>query len=327
MKAIRYDRYGPPDVLELADVDLPEVGEDEMLVRVRAASVNPLDWHVMRGTPYLVRMMAGLSRPRASAARLGADMAGSVEAVGGNVTGFRPGDEVFGGLENRGTLAEYISIRHDGPVLTKPAGLTFEQAASVPVAAYTALQALRDKGRVQAGNQVLVNGASGGVGTFAVQIAKALGAEVTGVCSERNTEMVASIGADHVVDYTREDFTRAGPRYDLLIDIAGNRTLSETRRVLVPKGVLVAVGGPDKGRWIGPLSRTVQMAVLSPVVSQRMAFFLARQNSGDLAVLRKLLEAGKVTPVIDRTYPLADAAEAIRYLETGHARGKVVITM
>jgi len=219
MKAIRYDRYGPPDVLELADVDMPEIGGDEMLVRVRAASVNPLDWHLMRGKPYLVRMMAGLSRPRASAARLGADMAGSVEAVGGNVTGFRPGDEVFGGLENRGTLAEYISIRHDGPVLTKPAGLTFEQAASVPVAAYTALQALRDQGRVQAGHKVLVNGASGGVGTFAVQIAKALGAEVTGVCSTRNTEMVASIGADHVVDYTREDFTRAGPRYDLLIDI------------------------------------------------------------------------------------------------------------
>jgi NADPH:quinone reductase-like Zn-dependent oxidoreductase len=327
MKAIRYYRYGPPDVLQLADVEMPAVGDDEMLVRVRAASVNPLDWHFMRGAPYLVRMMAGLSRPRAGAARLGADMAGSVEAVGGNVTGFRPGDEVFGGLENRGTLAEYISIRHDGPVLAKPAGLTFEQAASVPVAGYTALQALRDKGRVRAGYKVLVNGASGGVGTFTVQIAKALGAEVTGVCSTRNAEMVASIGADRVVDYTREDFTRAGPRYDLLIDIAGNRTLSETRRVLVPKGVLVAVGGPDQGRWIGPLSRTARMALLSPAVSQRMTFFLARQNSGDLAVLRDLLDAGKVTPVIDRTYPLTETAEAIRYLETGHARGKVVITV
>ena len=327
MKAIRYYRYGPPDVLQLADVEMPAVGDDEMLVRVRAASVNPLDWHFMRGAPYLVRMMAGLSRPRAGAARLGADMAGSVEAVGGNVTGFRPGDEVFGGLENRGTLAEYISIRHDGPVLTKPAGLTFEQAASVPVAGYTALQALRDKGRVRTGYKVLVNGASGGVGTFTVQIAKALGAEVTGVCSTRNAEMVASIGADRVVDYTREDFTRAGPRYDLLIDIAGSRTLSETRRVLVPKGVLVAVGGPDQGRWVGPLSRTARMALLSPAVSQRMTFFLARQNSGDLAVLRDLLDAGKVTPVIDRTYPLTETAEAIRYLETGHARGKVVITV
>jgi len=327
MKAIRYYRYGPPDVLQLADVEMPAVGDDELLVRVRAASVNPLDWHFMRGAPYLVRMLAGLSRPRASAVRLGADMAGSVEAVGGNVTGFRPGDDVFGGLENRGTLAEYISIRHDGPVLAKPAGLTFEQAASVPVAGYTALQALRDKGRIRAGYKVLVNGASGGVGTFTVQIAKALGAEVTGVCSTRNAEMVASIGADRVIDYTREDFTRAGPRYDLLIDIAGSRTLSETRRVLVPKGTLVAVGGPDQGRWVGPLSRTVRMALLSPAVSQRMTFFLARQNPADLAVLRELLDAGKVTPVIDRTYPLTETAEAIRYLETGHARGKVVITV
>ena len=327
MKAIRYDRYGPPDVLELADVDMPEIGGDEMLVRVRAASVNPLDWHLMRGKPYLVRMMTGLSRPRASAARLGADMAGSVEAVGANVTGFRPGDEVFGGLENRGTLAEYISIRQDGPVLTKPAGLTFEQAASVPVAAYTALQALRDQGRVQAGNQVLVNGASGGVGTFAVQIAKALGAEVTGVCSTRNTEMVASIGAERVVDYTREDFTQERRRYDLLIDIAGSRSLAETRRVLVPKGVLVVVGGPNKGRWIGPFGRTIRMLLQSPAVSQRMVSFLAHQNRDDLAVLRQLLDAGKVTPVIDRTYRLNQVAEAVRYLETGHARGKVVITV
>ncbi len=327
MKAIRYDRYGPPDVLELRDIDMPAVGDDEVLVRVRAASVNPLDWHFMRGAPYLVRMVAGLSRPRANANRLGADMAGSVEAVGKTVTEFRPGDEVFGGLEDRGTLAEYISIRQDAVVLKKPAGLTFEQAASVPVAAFTALQALRDKGRVQPGHKVLVNGASGGVGTFAVQIAKAFGAEVTGVCSTQNAEMVASIGADQVVDYTREDFTRAGRRYDLLVDIAGNRTLSETRRVLVPKGVLVAVGGPDKGRWIGPLGRTARMALLSPAVSQRMVFFLAHQNKGDLAVLHELLEAGKVTPVIDRTYPLSAAAEAIGYLEEGHARGKVVITV
>ena len=327
MKAIRYYRYGPPDVLQLADVDMPAVGDDELLIRVRAASVNPLDWHFMRGAPQVIRLMAGPTRPRASATRLGADMAGSVEAVGGNVTGFRPGDDVFGGLENRGTLAEYISIRHDGPVLAKPAGLTFEQAASVPVAGYTALQALRDKGRIRAGYKVLVNGASGGVGTFTVQIAKALGADRGDHLGVPRAAHAGHLGADRVIDYTREDFTRAGPRYDLLIDIAGSRTLSETRRVLVPKGTLVAVGGPDQGRWVGPLSRTVRMALLSPAVSQRMTFFLARQNPADLAVLRELLDAGKVTPVIDRTYPLTETAEAIRYLETGHARGKVVITV
>jgi NADPH:quinone reductase-like Zn-dependent oxidoreductase len=327
MKAVRYYRYGPPEVLELADIGMPAIGDDELLVRVRAASVNPLDWHFMRGRPYLVRLMAGLSRPRPSATRLGADMAGSVEAVGRNVAGFRPGDEVFGGLAGRGTLAEYISIRHDGVVLTKPANLTFEQAASVPVAAVTALQALRAKGRLQAGQNVLVNGASGGVGTFAVQLAKAFGAKVTGVCSTQNTELAASIGADQVIDYTREDFTQAGHTYDLVIDIAGNRTLAEIRRVLVPKGVLVVVGGPDKGRWIGPLARTVRLAVLSPAVSQRLVSFLAQLTRDDLAVLRELLQAGKVTPVIDRAYPLTEAAEAIRYLETGHARGKITITM
>ena len=327
MKAVRYHRYGGPDVLELQEVAMPAAGDGELLVRVRAASVNPLDWHFMRGAPYLVRMMAGLSRPKPSASRLGADMAGSVEAVGQNVTGFQPGDEVFGGLEERGTLAEYISVRADAVVLQKPAGLTFEQAAAVPVAAFTALQALRDKGRVQPGQKVLVNGASGGVGTFAVQIAKALGAEVTGVCSTANVGMVASIGADHVVDYTREDFTRAERRYDLLIDIAGNRSLAETRRVLAPKGALVLVGGPNKGRWIGPFGRTIRMLLQSPAVSQRMVSFLAHQNRDDLAVLRELLDAGKVTPVIDRTYRLNQVAEAVRYLETGHARGKVVITV
>jgi len=327
MKAIRFDRYGPPEVLELRDVDMPEVGDDELLVRVRAASVNPLDWHFMRGSPYLVRMVAGLSRPRASVGQLGADMAGSVEAVGKNVTGFRPGDEVFGGSDDRGTLAEYLSIGQDRAVLAKPAGLTFEEAASVPVAAVTALQALRDKGKIQPGYKVLINGASGGVGTFAVQIAKALGAQVTGVCSTRNVEKAVSIGADQVIDYTREDFTQVRGRYDLVVDIAGNRTVAETRRVLVPKGVLVAVGGPNKGRWIGPLGRSVTMALLSPAVSQHMAFFLAHQNKADLAVLRELLEGGKVRPVVDRTYPLNDVAGAIAYLEQGHARGKVAITM
>jgi len=327
MKAIRYHRYGPPEVLELRDVGMPAVGDGDVLVRVKAASVNPLDWHFMRGAPYLVRLMAGLSRPKPSQTMLGADMAGSVEAVGKSVTGFSPGDEVFGGLEERGTLAEYISVPVGAVVLEKPAGLTFEQAAAVPVAAFTALQALRDKGRVRLGQKVLVNGASGGVGTFAVQIAKALGAEVTGVCSTAHVELVASIGADQVVDYTREDFTTARGRYDLLIDIAGNRSLAETRRVLVPKGVLVVVGGPNKGRWIGPFGRTVTMLVQSPAVSQRTVSFLAHQNRDDLAVLRELLDAGRVTPVIDRTYRLNEVAEAIRYLETGHARGKVVITV
>src|SRR5262250_3387458 len=225
MKATRYYRYGPPDVLKLQDIDMPAVGDDEVLVRVRAASVNPLDWHFMRGAPYLVRAMAGLSRPKTNG--LGVDLAGQVEAVGKNVTTFQPGDEVFGSYE-RGTLAEYVSLRHDAVLLEKPANLTFEQAASVPVAATTALQALRDKGRIQPGHKVLVNGAAGGVGTFAVQLAKALGAEVTGVCSTQNAEMVASIGADHVIDYTRADFTTVGRRYDLLVDIAGNRTLAET---------------------------------------------------------------------------------------------------
>ena len=327
MKAIRYDRYGPPEVLKLREVDLPAIGAEEVLVRVRAASVNPLDWHFMGGTPYLVRAQAGLSRPRARASRLGADMAGSVEAVGRDVAGLRPGDEVFGGLDDRGTLAEYISIRQDGAVLAKPTGLTFEQAASVPVAGCTALQALRDKGRVRPGHKVLINGASGGVGTFAVQLAKAFGAEVTGVCSTRNVELVASLGADQVIDYTREDFTRAGRRYDLLVDTAGNRTLAEIRRALAPKGVLVGVGGPDKGRWIGPLGRSVKMALLSPAVSQRMVFFLARLNKADLGVLGELLAAGKLTPVIDRTYQLGEVARAIGYLKQGHARGKVVITV
>jgi len=327
MKAIRFDHYGSPDVLELRDVEVPAVGEDELLVRVRAASVNPLDWHFMRGVPYVVRLMAGLSRPKASARKLGADMAGSVESVGKSVTSFKPGDEVFGGLEERGTLAEYVTIRADGAVLGKPASLTFEQAAAVPVAGFTALQALRDKGQIQPGYKVLINGASGGVGTFAVQIAKALGGEVTGVCSSPNVEMVASIGADRVIDYTREDFTSGGRQYDLLLDIAGSRSLSETRRVLLPSGVLVGVGGPNKGNWVGPLGRTARMALLSPAVSQRMVFFLAQQNKADLTVLREFIDTAKLAPVVDRTYPFAQTADALRYLEEGHARGKVVVTI
>ena len=325
MKAIRYYRYGSPEILKLQDVGMPVVNDDDVLVRVKAASVNPLDYHFMRGTPYLVRAQAGLLRPKASG--LGADMAGYVAAVGKNVTEFAPGEEVFGGLRGLGTLAEYISIRQDAVLLPKPAGLTFEQAASVPLAAFTALQALRDRGRLRPGHKVLINGAAGGVGTFAVQIAKALGAEVTGVCSTRNMEMVTSIGADQIIDYTQQDFTRTRQRYNLLVDIAGNRTLAECRRVLDRHGVMVGVGGPDKGRWAGPLARPAKMLLLSPFVSQTMAFFLARQSRDDLAVLRELLQSGQVTPVIDRTYPLSEVPQAIRYLEQGHASGKVVITI
>ncbi len=323
MKAIRYYTYGSPDVLELPDIDMPVVGDDDVLVRVRAASANVLDLALMRGMPYIMRGQAGLSRPKAHG--LGMDMAGYVEAVGKNVTKFRPGDEVFGG--GAGTFAEYVSVREDSAVLRKPASLTFEQAASVPVAALTALQAVRHKGHIQPGHKVLVNGAAGGVGTFAVQIAKALGAEVTGVCSTRNVDMVRSIGADKVIDYTQEDFTRIGPRYDLLVDMVGNRTLSERRRVLASKGVLVAVGGPSKGRWLGPMAGWVKMAVVSPVVSQSLVSFMLQRNREDLVVVSEFLEAGSVTPVIDRTFPLGDVAEAFRYFEAGHAKGKVVITV
>ena len=254
-------------------------------------------------------------------------MAGRVEAVGGDVTTLAPGDEVFGTMRGLGTLAEYISVRQDGVVLAKPDNQTFEQAASVPVAAFTALQALRDVGKIQPGHKVLVNGAAGGVGTFTVQIARALGAEVTGVCSTRNAELVASIGASQVIDYTRQDFTRMAQRYDLLVDIAGSRPVAACRRVLTRQGILVGVGGPNKGRWMGPMTRAVKAILLSRVVSQKLTFFLAKPNRDDLAIVRDLLLAGKVTPVIDRTYPLSEAPEAIRYLEQGHARGKVVITM
>jgi NADPH:quinone reductase-like Zn-dependent oxidoreductase len=323
MKAIRYYRYGSPDVLELRDVDPPVIGDDEILIRVRAATVNPLDLHYLRGTPYLVRLAGGLTRPKVNG--LGADLAGYVEAVGREVTRFRPGDEVFGVA--RQTLAEYVCTRADGPVAAGPATLTYEQAAAVPVAALTALQALRDKGGIQPGYCVLVNGAAGGVGTFTVQLAKAYGAEVTGVCSARNVDLVRSIGADRVVDYTREDFTRTRARYDLMVDLAGGRQLTEVRRVLAPTAVVVAVGGPDRGRWIGPFRDIIAMRVRSSFTSQTVRPMLTNPSTDDLAVLRELLESGKINPVVDRTYPLSEAPEAIRYLETGHARGKVVITV
>ncbi len=322
MKAIVYERYGSPDVLELKDIDRPVVKDDEVLVRVRAASANPHDWHFMRGLPYLVRMISGLRKPR-KASVPGVDVAGQVEAVGTSVERFRPGDEVFAGVE-AGGFAEYTCVSADLLEL-RPANLTFEQAAAVPAAAFSALQALRDKGEIREGQKVLINGASGGVGTFAVQIAKSFGADVTGVCSARNVDMVRSIGADHVIDYTQEDFTRGDQRYDLILD-NGYRSLSDLRRALAPKGTVVLIGGTT-GRWIDGLARNIRARVSSPFVSQRLRPFLARPNQADLHALKELIEAGRVTPVIDRTYPLSEAPEAIRYLEEGHARGKVVITV
>ena len=323
MKAIVYRCYGPPDVLKLEDIEKPIPADNEVLVAVHAASVNPLDWHYMRGTPYIVRTDSGLGAPENP--RLGVDFAGTVEAVGKNVKRFRPGDEVFGG--RTGAFAEYVRVREDRALVLKPANVTFEQAAAVPVAAITALQALRDKGRIQPGQKVLINGASGGVGTFAVQIAKSFGAEVTGVCSTRNVQMVRSLGADHVIDYTQEDFTKSAQRYDLILDNVGNHSLLEYRRVLNPRGIFVIVGGPDEGRWIGPMTSPIKASLLSPFVSQKFVMILAELNKEDLTVLRDLMQAGKVTPVIDRRYKLSEVPEAIAYLEEGHARGKVVIDL
>ena len=322
MKAIVYTEYGPPEVLQFTEVEKPTPKDDEVLLKIRAASVNPLDWHFMRGSPYLMRIASGLRKPKET--RLGVDVAGHVEAVGKNVTQFRPGDAVFGVC--RGAFAEYRCAAENKLVL-KPANLTFEQAAAVPVAAISALQGLHDKGQIQRGQKVLINGAAGGVGTFAVQIAKSFGAEVTGVCSTRNVELVRSIGAHHAIDYTQEDFTRSGLRYDLILDTVGNHSLADCRRALTAAGTLVLIGGPNKGRWLGPLAGLLKAVALSRFVSQKLRPLLAHLNKADLIVLRELLETGKITPVIDRTYPLGEAANAIQYLEGGHARGKVAITM
>jgi NADPH:quinone reductase-like Zn-dependent oxidoreductase len=323
MKAIVYHRYGSPDVLRFEEIEKPTAGDNEVLIKVRAASVNPYDWHFMRGTPYLVRMMAGLRKPKAT--RLGADVAGQVEAVGRNVTQFKPGDDVFGTCV--GAFSEYVCVS-ESALVVKPDAVTFEQAASVPIAAFTALQGLRNRGQIQAGQKVLINGAAGGVGTFAVQIAKSFGADVTGVCSTRNVEMVRSIGADYVIDYTQEDFTKRGQSYDLMLDCIGNHSLSACRRVLNPGGICIPVGGTTDVWMIGPLVRSVTSLVLSWFVSQKLiAFFSAKPSQQDLNTVGELVKAGKVTPVIDRRYGLSEVAEAIRYLEEGHARGKVVITL
>ncbi|MEV0378508.1 NAD(P)-dependent alcohol dehydrogenase [Nonomuraea sp. NPDC050643] len=323
MKAIRYHAYGPPEVIRLEETGKPDVGDDDVLIRVRAACVNPGDLHFLRGTPYIFRLMAGLTRPKSP--RLGNDLAGEVEAVGKNVTRFQPGDGVYGCAP--GAFAEYVVVREDGPVARKPGGLTYEQAAAVPTSGLTALQALRDKGGLKAGQRILVNGAAGGVGTFAVQLAKAYGAEVSGVCSTANVELVRSLGADHVVDYTKEDFTRSGRSYDLFLDNVGNRSLPDCRRVLTPQGAFIPNSGSGGGKVMGVVGRLVKLMVMTRFVRHRFVNFMTKENADDLDALRELIEAGKVTPVIDRSHPLAEAAEAIGYAERGHARGKVILTV
>ncbi|MGO9009473.1 MAG: NAD(P)-dependent alcohol dehydrogenase [Bryobacteraceae bacterium] len=322
MQAIVYRNYGSPDVLRCEETEKPDAGDNKVLIRVRAASVNPLDWHFMRGTPYFVRLMTGLRKPKIT--HLGVDVAGQVEAVGRNLTQFKSGDEVFGSC--RGAFAEYVCTS-EAALVTRPDNVTPEQAASAPAAALTALQGLRDKGQIQPGQKVLINGAAGGVGTFAVQIAKSFGADVTGVCSTRNVDMVRSIGADRVIDYTQEDFTRSRQHYDLIFDLVGNHPLLACRRVLNPKGVYIAAGAPGSRWMIGAVARSIAALVLSRFVSQDLVGVLARSNQEDLTILHKLMKAGKVTPVIDRRYRLSEVPEAIRYLEEGHARGKVVITL
>ena len=324
MKAIQYTHYGSPDVLQLQEVEKPVPKDGELLVKVHASSVNAYDRHLMRSKPLLIRIMSGNGLLKPKDQRLGVDLAGRVEAVGSKVTQFQPGDEVFG--RGLGAFAEYVCAREDAVVL-KPTNITFEAAATVPIAALIALQSLRDKGQIQPGQQVLIHGASGGVGTFAVQIAKALGAEVTAVCSTRNVEMVRSIGADHVIDYTQEDFTRKGQRYDLILAVNGYHPILAYRRALRPKGIYVMVGASN-ARLIQAM---LQAMLLGPVISrmggQKMAIFMANPKQKELAFIRELLEAGKVVPVIDRCYPLCETAEAIRYLEEVHAKGKIVITV
>jgi len=324
MRAIVQDKYGSADVLELREIDKPVVKGDEVLVRVHAAGVDPGVWHLMTGMPYLIRVMGyGLRAPKDRVR--GRAVAGRVEAVGEKVTQFKPGDDVFGTCE--GSFADYASAREDR-LAPKPANLTFEQAATVPISAHTALQALRDAGQVRPGQRVLIIGAAGGVGSFAVQLAKAFGAHVTGVCSTTKADLVRSLGADEVIDYTREDFADGARRYDLIIDTAGNRSLSHLRRALAPQGTLVIVGGEGGGPWIGLLSRMIRTPMLAPFVRpQKLRVLSSTEGKEDLQVLSELIEAGKITPIIDRTYPLSEVPDAIRYLEQGHARGKVVITV
>ncbi|MCK4789056.1 MAG: NAD(P)-dependent alcohol dehydrogenase [Desulfobacteraceae bacterium] len=321
MKAIVYKKYGTPDVLKLKEVEKPNPKENEVLINVQAAAANAADWHMLRGKPFLARLDFGLFKPKNTI--LGIDIAGRVEAIGNNVIGFKPGDEVFGDC-GWGAFAEYVCVKESNIVL-KPANATFEEAAAVPVSALTALQGIRNKGEIQAGQKVLINGASGGVGTFAVQIAKSFDTEVTGVCGTTKLETTHSIGADHVIDYTKEDFTKNGKHYDLIIDVVGNRSVSDYKRALIRNGRCVIVGFTSMGRL---LQHALQGAWSSITGNKKVGLMgTAQMNKEDLTFVKKLIEAGKVKPVIDRRYPLSDVAEAIRYLEKGHARGKVVITV
>ncbi|MFL5238781.1 MAG: NAD(P)-dependent alcohol dehydrogenase [Rhizomicrobium sp.] len=324
MKAVVYCDYGTADVLKVMEIAKPVPNDNQLLVKVRAASVNPYDWHFLRGTPYIMRLGVGLRKP--SSTRLGVDYAGVVEAVGKNVTQFKPGDEVYGG--KGGSFAQYVCAVEKNTVL-KPATISFEEAAAVEIAGHTALLALRDHGKVQPGQKVLINGASGGVGTFAVQIAKVLGAEVSGVCSTRNVEMVRSLGADEVIDYTKEDFARSGKQWDVILDNVPNHSLADCRHALTPQGkyIMIGGGGPDDGKVIGPFARVIKIALSKPFVSQEMKMMMSDPQHNDMVYLRDLMAAGKVKPVIDRTYKLEQIADAIRYLEAGHARGKVVLTV
>jgi len=323
MKAIVQERFGPPDVLHLADIDLPEVGADDVLVRVHAAALNPADWHILRGDPLVARLMGiGLTKPKTPVA--GTDAAGVVEAVGANVRDLRPGDEVLGFF--RGAFAEHACAKAD-MVVPKPASLTFEQAAAIPIAATTALRGIRDTGEVKAGQQVLVNGAGGGVGTFAVQIAVAMGAVVTGVCSTGNVELVRSLGAAHVIDYTTEDFTAGPTRYDVILDNVSSLPLAQLRRALTPKGILVLNGGGSPGHVFGPIGGILKALAVNLFVSQRLRPLPSKQKREELLALTALIEGGKLTPIVDRIYPLADAAEGLSYVEQGHARGKVIVTV
>ncbi|MBC8028301.1 MAG: NAD(P)-dependent alcohol dehydrogenase [Steroidobacteraceae bacterium] len=321
MRAWTYHCYGGPEVLGLESVAKPTPAADEILVEIRAAAVNPLDWHYLRGEPYIMRMGAGIGTP--TDPRMGVDFSGVVQTVGRDVTKFKPGDEVFGA--SGGAFGDYVVLRESRNIVLKPANISFEQAAAVPIAAITALQALRDTGQVKAGSKVLINGASGGVGTFAVQIAKALGAEVTGVCSGRNVELVKSLGADRVIDYTQTDFTEGAEKYDVIIDNIGNQPLSKLRRVMTAEGKDVIVGAPSDGKWLGPLSVPLKGQMYSWFVKQEFLFFLAEVNPEDLEYLSGLMREGKLKPVIDKTYPFSELPDAIRYVETGRARGKVVI--
>jgi len=322
MKAIIQQKYGSPDVLQLMEVDKPILNDNDVLLRVHAAGVNWADWAMMRGVPYLFRMMFGGLRGPKAAIR-GTDVAGTLEAVGKNVRQWHPGDEVFGWCE--GAFAEYVCAGED-QFAPKPACMTFEQAAAVPMVGCVALQALRDAGQVQPSLKVLINGASGGIGTFGVQIARSFGADVTGVCSTRNVDMVRSLGADHIIDYTQEDFTRNGQRYDVILDIAGNHSLSDCRRALTASGTLISSSG-EPSRWIGPMARILWARVLSLFVHQRLPLFVAMRNQADLVVLKQLIESGKVRPVIDRTYALSEAPAAIEYVGNRHCRGKVVVSV